>query len=309
VTFSIVATDREQGEIGFAIASCCWDAGQVCMARAQQGAIASQAQGNLAFLSQFFDRLTEGCEPAAILEGFKESDEDIERRQVGMVTPEGTGLSFTGAKCAPWAGHRMGDDFACQGNTLVGPEVVDGMVNAFLEKPGRLHERLLAALVAGDEAGGDLRGKQSARLLVARIGAGQPGTDTFLDVRVEDHEEPVREVVRILGVGGNLMAILGLLGEASAAEGADKEPALDRLRAFLDDKRESRYLDWWESLGGAYDEGGFVDKAIEAYRQYLSIRPVMEPVLRVSAQSGDISQKVAERLFPRSGSAFGVLVE
>jgi len=150
VTFSIVATDRKRGEIGFAIASCCWDAGQVCMAKAEVGAIASQAQGNLAFLPQFFDRIAERCEPTTILEGFKALDEDIDHRQIGMVTADGEALSFTGAKCSPWAGHRTGEDFACQGNILVGPEVVDAMVDAFQETSGRLHEQLLAALVAGD---------------------------------------------------------------------------------------------------------------------------------------------------------------
>lgn len=295
-----MATDREREEIGFAIASCCWDAGQVCMARAEVGAIASQAQGNMAFLARFFDRRSEGCDLASILADFKSSDPDIECRQIGMIAQAGAGLSFTGAKCPDWAGHRTGDGFACQGNTLVGPEVVDTMVDAFEATCGRLHERLLAALVAGDEAGGDLRGKQSARLLVARTGAGQPGTDTFLDIRIEDHDEPVREIARIVGVGGTLMEILGLLGEVSRADAEEKELALDRLRALLNEKREPRYLDWWESLASGYDNAGLIDKAVDAYRQYLSISPRMERVLRSNASSGDISRDVADRVFSES---------
>jgi len=298
MTFSIVAADREREEIGFAIASCCWDAGQVCMARAKVGAIASQAQGNMAFLSQFFDARAEGLEPAAILEQFKTSDERIEHRQIGLITPDGPGLSFTGDQCASWAGHRAGDDFACQGNILVGPEVIDSMGEAFERTGGRLHERLLAALVAADNAGGDRRGKQSARLLVARQGAGQPGTDTFLDIRVEDHDEPVQEITRTLGIVGTLMTILGLLGEAAEAVGEEKESALDRLRAFLEDKRQPRYLDWWESLASAYEEAGLIEKSVEAYRQYLSINPAMEPILRESVSRGGISADVAEMLLP-----------
>ena len=270
------------------------------MAKAEAGAIASQAQGNLAFLPQFFDLLEAGHDVAAILDRFVDSDHDIEHRQIGMITRDGAGLSFTGAKCAPWAGHRIGDDFACQGNTLVGPEVVDSMVGAFEATGGRLHERLLGALVAGDEAGGDLRGKQSARLLVARAGAGQTGTDTFVDVRVEDHDEPVREVARILGVGGTLLEILGLLGEAAKAEEGAKERALDRLRAYLDDKREPRYLDWWESLASRYEGEGLIEKAVEAYRQYLSINPRMERVLRSSASRGEMTREVVDRLFTES---------
>jgi len=272
MTFSIVAVDREKKETGFAIASCCWDAGQVCAARATVGAIASQAQGNLAFLSQFFERLGEGEAPDGILDGFQSADPDIEKRQIGMITGAGMGLSFTGAQCASWAGHRVGRDFACQGNILVGQEVIDSMAEVFESTAGRLHERLLAALVAGDEAGGDRRGKQSARLLVAREGAGRLASNTFLDIRIEDHDEPVREIARILGVAGALMTILGLLGEASEVEGEAKEAALDRLRSYLDDKRQPRYLDWWESLASAYEEAGHIEKSVEAYRPWPSTR-------------------------------------
>jgi len=296
MTFSIVAADRKRGEIGFAIASCCWDAGQVCMARANVGAIASQAQGNLAFLPQFFDQLSSGHDPDAILKSFEADDPDFDRRQIGLITPDGPGRSHTGSRCASWAGHRTGPDFACQGNILVGPQVVDSMVEAFVAKEGRLHERLLAALVAGDDVGGDRRGKQSARLLVAREGAGQPGTDTFLDLRVEDHDEPVREISRTFGVGRTLMMILGLLGEASEAEGAEKVPILDRLRDLLEDRRQPRYLDWWESLASAYEGAGETDKSVEAYLQYVSINPGMEPVLREGARRGDISPEIARRI-------------
>ena len=127
MTFSIVAVDRESKEVGLAIASCCWDAGQVCMAKAEVGAIASQASGNMAFLSRFFDGLSQGSDPAAILTGFKKADGEIESRQIGMISYDGNALAFTGTQCSLWAGHKTGKDYACQGNTLFGPQVVNAM--------------------------------------------------------------------------------------------------------------------------------------------------------------------------------------
>jgi len=296
MTFSIVATDRSAQEVGFAIASCCWDAGQVCMAKAEVGAIASQAHGNLAFLPAFFDRLSAGDDPDAILAGFRANDDEIAQRQIGMITQAGAPVAFTGERCATWAGHVTGDDFACQGNTLVGSEVIDAMAEAFDRSNGALYERLCAALRAGDDAGGDVRGKQSARLLVAKRGFGQPGTDTFLDVRIEDHAEPVREIGRILGVGGTLLHIFGLLEQFEGAVQTDKPEILDRLHAYLDDKRDRRYLDWWESLGLAYHGIGRPDQAVAAFGVYLSINPAMADVLRDGAAKGVFPRDLAGAL-------------
>jgi uncharacterized Ntn-hydrolase superfamily protein len=296
MTFSIVAADRRAKEVGFAIASCCWDAGQVCMAKAEVGAIASQASGNIGFLPAFFAKLSADVGLRRVLNYFREIDEKIETRQIGMVRQDGEALAFTGDACSDWAGHRTGDGFSCQGNILVGPEVVDAMVEAFERADGALYRRLYAALRAGDDAGGDLRGKQSARLLVAKTGYGQPGTDTFLDVRIEDHREPVSEIGRILDVGGTLMHILGLLGEVGKADRRDRVRALDRLRAYLEDRRDCRFLDWWEDLGMGYYEIGEVEKAAAAFRVYVEINPAMEKLLRSSAAKGRFPGDLAERL-------------
>ena len=121
MTFSIVAVDRQAEEVGFAIASCNWDARRVCMARAETGAIASQGSGNQDLLPRFFEKLGAGQEPGAILDGFRASDEGIEKRQVGLISFDGTGAAHTGAACMPWAGHRIGDGYTCQGNILAGP--------------------------------------------------------------------------------------------------------------------------------------------------------------------------------------------
>jgi uncharacterized Ntn-hydrolase superfamily protein len=297
MTFSIVAADLEEKEVGFAIASCCWDAGQVCMARAEAGAIASQANGNVAFLPQFFDELAKGSEPGAILSTFRSSDPEIESRQIGMVPYGGRPLAFTGTRCTLWAGHRTGMDYSCQGNTLVGPQVIDEMVRAFDETKGRLHQRLSAALAAGDAAGGDIRGRQSARLVVRRKGCGHPGEDTLLDFTIEDHADPVREVGRLLDMVRGQAAIWRRLAALAAASAAEKPDLLAELRATLEDKRDRRYLDAWESLGLAYHEIGDLDSAVDAFGVYLSINPAMRSALEACVGQGTFPRDLATRLF------------
>ncbi len=297
MTFSIVAIDRETKETGFAIASCCWDAGQVCLAQADVGAIASQAQGNLSFLSTYFGKLAEGMEPAAILEDFRDADEAIESRQVGMISFDHGAVAFTGEQCSAWAGHRIGEDFACQGNILVGSTVVDSMVAAFESSKGPLFERLFSALEAGDAAGGDQRGKQSARLVVKKKGWGQPGTDSMIDIRIEDDDDPVREMGRILSVRRTLASILGQFGRLSQASEDEKLGILEEAEAILEGKLECRYLDWWEMLAENYYEIGRLDRAVSAYRQYLTIKPALRSVLEEQARKGLLPEEIATALF------------
>jgi uncharacterized Ntn-hydrolase superfamily protein len=299
MTFSIVAVDRNAKETGFAIASCCWDAGQVCMAKAEAGVIASQANGNVAFLPRFFDGLARGDAPAAILSEFRTSDSEIESRQIGMIAYNGDPLSFTGAKCNPWAGHRVGEDYAIQGNILVGPQVVDAMAEAFRETDGTLHNRLYAALAAGDAAGGDRRGRQSARLAVKKRGCGEPGTDALIDITIEDHAHPVAEMGRILGVRSTLLQIFRSLRAFSQAAAADKSAVLAELRGLLDDKRDCRYLDWWESLAMAYHEIGDIEAAVDAFGVYLGINPALRTVLETDIERGSFPADLAARLFTK----------
>ncbi|MBA3738944.1 MAG: DUF1028 domain-containing protein, partial [Actinobacteria bacterium] len=130
-----------------------------------------------------------------------EDDEAVRDRQVGLVDRAGRAASYTGEGCMPWAGGITGDGFACQGNILTGPEVVQAMARTFEEAPGELVDRLLDAISAGEAAGGDRRGKQSAALLVVRDGGGYGGrSDRYIDLRVDDHEEPVRELLRVFSV-------------------------------------------------------------------------------------------------------------
>jgi uncharacterized Ntn-hydrolase superfamily protein len=128
------------------------------------------------------------------------ADDEREHRQVGMVDTQGRGATFTGGSCLDWAGGEAGDGYAVQGNVLAGPQVVEALVRAWQDSAGRsLERRLLAALTAGDEAGGDRRGQQGAALRVWREGAAYGGVlDIAIDLRVDDHRTPVGELGRLL---------------------------------------------------------------------------------------------------------------
>lgn len=212
MTYSIVAIDKKEKEVGFAIASCAWNSGFVCQAEKEEGAMASQAQGRTLLLSVFFEQLKENKTVEHIMEHFREIDDGIENRQIGIATYKGETIAFTGENCPYWAGHKTGKDYACQGNILVGPEVIQKMTLAFENTEGSLMERLFAALQAGDNAGGDARGKQSARLLVKKKGA-RADSDILIDIAIEDHDEPVRELGRILEVYKNLQIFQGFYSE------------------------------------------------------------------------------------------------
>ena len=293
MTFSIVAIDKQRRETGFAIASCSWNSGQVGLSKADVGSIVSQARGNWVFKKVFFDKLDENKSLEEILDHFREIDEDIENRQVGMITLSGHSLSFTGNKCAYWAGHRTGEEYACQGNILVGPEVVDDMVSAFENTDGSLTDRLNAALQAGDDAGGDARGKQSARILIVREG-GEYGDDTVVDITIEDHEEPVREIGRILSTKKDLMKCNRFLNEINNASGEEKLAALKEVEKYLENKEDRIYIDAWSSVGYWQMELGLREKAVNTYRKILEISPKMRGLLELMVKKNELPSEILE---------------
>ena len=201
MTFSIVAWDPDTREWGVAVASKFLAAGAVVpWVRAGAGAVATQAHANITFGPRGLDLL--GSKRAdEVLEQLLETDEGREHRQVGVVDRHGQAASFTGTECFDWAGGHAGDGFTCQGNILAGPGVVGDMGAAFEAATGDFPGRMLAALLAGDRAGGDRRGRQSAAMLIAREGGGYLGdSDIALDLRVDDHSDPVVELGRLLDI-------------------------------------------------------------------------------------------------------------
>jgi uncharacterized Ntn-hydrolase superfamily protein len=199
-TFSIVARDSAAGEIGVAVASRFFAVGSVVpWARAQVGAVATQSFCNTSFGWRGLDLLEKGLMPQEALNVLLRGDADRENRQVGMVAADGRSITYTGSNCIAWAGGRCGHNYAVQGNILTGENVVAAMEKAFLTTQGTLADRMYAALKAGDEQGGDSRGKQSAALIVAKSSAGYGGyTDRAIDIRVDDHPEPFIELKRLL---------------------------------------------------------------------------------------------------------------
>ncbi len=203
VTFSIVARSADGLLHGIAVASKFLAAGAlVPAAEAQVGAIASQAHANLAYRAQGLTMLRTGVPAADVVAGLIAADPGRDDRQLGVVGAKGDGATWTGPRCHPWAGGQSGDGWAAQGNILAGPEVIDALRDTWLDRADLpFPQRLLAALAAGDRAGGDRRGRQSAALFVVQRHGGYAGTgDELVDLRVDDHHDPVGELARLLDI-------------------------------------------------------------------------------------------------------------
>lgn len=228
MTFSIVARSDDGQSWGVAVASKFLAVGAaVPAARAGAGAVATQAEANVAWKSAALALLAEGLSADEVVHRLVSSDDRPEVRQLGVVDRGGGSATHTGASCLDWAGGVCAPGLAIQGNILVGPEVVPAMQSAWDENADRaLPHRLLAALAAGDAAGGDRRGRQSAALYVVRDAAGYGGLDDVaVDVRVDDHPEPLPELARLLDLNDFYL---------TAPRDEDRVPVDAKLAAELD---------------------------------------------------------------------------
>jgi uncharacterized Ntn-hydrolase superfamily protein len=235
MTFSIVARDSSTGDLGIAVASKFLAVGSVVPAAAAGiGAIATQAFANVAYGPEGIGLLAAGLPAANALARLTGDDPDRASRQAGIVDALGGAATHTGEACIPWAGGRTVEGVAVQGNLLTGPDVVDSMLDTYLACTDAFPDRLVAALAAGDGAGGDRRGRQSAALLVVRDGGGYAGgNDRWIDLRVDDHISPLAELARLRVLGrlyterpsvGDLLPI----DDDMAAELRDRLAALGR---------------------------------------------------------------------------------
>jgi uncharacterized Ntn-hydrolase superfamily protein len=231
MTFSIVGhgTDaRGESAWGVAVASKFLAVGNaVPAAVAGVGAVATQADANVAWKGIGLSLLDEGATASVAVQRMIEEDDKRDHRQLGMVDAEGGAATYSGTACLDWAGGVTGDGVAIQGNILVGPQVVEEMKRAWDATDGQpLARRLLAALAAGDDAGGDRRGRQSAALLVVSDGAGYAGLDDVAaDLRVDDHPAPVTELARLLDLNDFYL---------TASTEDEKVPVTPELAAELD---------------------------------------------------------------------------
>jgi uncharacterized Ntn-hydrolase superfamily protein len=199
-TFSVVAYDPDQKEWGVAVASKYLAVGAVVpWAKAGAGAVATQSYPNTTYGPEGLKLMGEGKSAEEAIKAVTDADKQKDLRQVGMVDAKGNPANFSGDRCNKWFGGKTGKHYTCQGNLLAGEEVIDAMCKAFEEDKGPLAWRLMAALEAGEKAGGDKRGKQAAAILVVRDKGGVDGvSDRLVDLRVDDHDNPVQELTRIL---------------------------------------------------------------------------------------------------------------
>lgn len=275
MTFSIVAYDSNRQEWGVAVQSkflAC--AAVVSWARAGAGAVATQSYANVTYGTEGLNRMEQGESAESVIAALTTADEQQGLRQVGMVDKNGRSASFTGANCYHWAGHIVGDGFACQGNILI-PGTVEAMAAAYEQArkgPGELADWLVAALAAGQAAGGDSRGRQAAGVLVVRHNGGYGGNnDRYLDLRVDDHPEPIEKlrdlvemhhiffgsvdpqnVVPLAEVAGDLQAILHRTGHYTGPQhGIFDETTRKALRTLVGSENlEER----WNGEGDVIDQ-------------------------------------------------------
>jgi uncharacterized Ntn-hydrolase superfamily protein len=226
MTFSIVARSDDGQSWGVAVASKFLAVGSaVPAAAAGIGAVATQSFANVSYKKRGLALLDAGLSAQAVVDELTGADDGRAQRQVGVVDANGTSATFTGEECNAWAGGRALENVAAQGNILTGPDVIDSMIAAFEAAPHNLplSRRLLAALLAGDRAGGDSRGRQSAALYVVSAGAGYGGFDDVqVDLRVDDNADPVPELERLLDIHDMLFGkpdpdtLLALTGNLAA---------------------------------------------------------------------------------------------
>jgi len=198
-TFSIVAYDPQEEEWGIAVQSKFLAVGSVVpWARAGAGAVATQSWANTSYGPRGLDLMEGGVSAEEVIARLTREDKDRALRQVGVVDAQGDAAAFTGEECYDWAGHVVGEHYACQGNILVSEHTVEAMAETFEATEGALVDRLLVAVRAGQTAGGDRRGKQSAALLVVKEKGGYGGfNDRHVDLRVDDHNAPIEELIRL----------------------------------------------------------------------------------------------------------------
>lgn len=201
-TFSIVARDSTNGDLGIVVQSKFPAVGAIVpWATAEVGAVATQAWANSSYGPRGLELMLAGKSASETLKVLLSDDEKAEHRQVGIVDAKGRAVAHTGRECMEWAGHVVGDGYACQGNILAGEAVVKDMAEAYEGTDSDLIDKLLATLRAGQAAGGDRRGMQSAAILVVREAGGyEGGNDRYVDVRVDDHPSPIEELERVFAL-------------------------------------------------------------------------------------------------------------
>jgi uncharacterized Ntn-hydrolase superfamily protein len=266
-TYSIVARDPDSGEVGVAVQSHWFSVGSVVSwARAGVGAVATQSIGEPSYGPDALDLLAEGVPPAEALARLVAGDERERFRQVAVVDAGGRVAVHTGERCIAFAGHRTGDGYSVQANMMASPDVWPAMAEAFEAADGPLARRLVAALRAAEGAGGDVRGRQSAAIVVAPP-EGEPWR-LRTDLRVEDHDEPLDEIERLLDLADAYR--LATEGDNLVGEG-ERDEAAARYNRAAELAPGNHELIFWSGLSAA--EGGDMTTALERVRRAIEMQP------------------------------------
>jgi uncharacterized Ntn-hydrolase superfamily protein len=292
-TFSIVARDPATGELGVAVQSRAFNVGAgVAWARARVGAVATQSSTNESFGPDGLRLLDSGLDARTVLSNLLEADPGREQRQVGIIDAWGKSATFTGEECMDWAGGRTAPNVAVQGNILAGEAVVAEMMRAFVQTKGELSVRLLEALKAGQAAGGDKRGQQSAALLVVRPSDKYPEyEERYVSLRVDDHETPIAELERIYRIHEATdlaeahLRYAEMYREEGRADDAKRELDLvgEALKRILDDPDAGASslngLAWYTCSNDV-----FLDEALTAVKRALELEPESAETLDTLAE-------------------------
>ncbi len=289
-TYSIVACDPESGELGVAVQSHWFSVGSVVTwARPGVGAAATQSIAEPAHGPHMLDALVEGRDAPSAIARVLERDELAEYRQLGLVDAAGNAASFTGPDCIVHAGDVVGPNFACQANMMANEGVPEAMAGAYRAAEGDLAERLLLALEAAEDAGGDVRGRQSAALLVVPA-VGERWRARF-DVRVEDSPEPLVEIRRLVRLA-RAYEMAGAADELLAAGDQGQANALYTQAAEM--APESDELIFWAGVGIA---GQDIERGLELVRGAIAVNGGWELLLRrLPAELAPSAQALAQAL-------------
>ena len=263
-TFSIVAIDKEAGEMGVAVQSHWFSVGSiVAWAEPGVGAVATQSLVNVSFGQRGLELLESGMEPQKALEEFLKSDEGKSFRQVSIINTEGNIATHTGEKCIADASHIIGENYSVQANMMLNSKVVPAMSEAFKNSSGPLAERMIGSMKAAQIAGGDIRGQQSASLLIVKTeSSGKLWLDRLIDLRVEDHPEAVNEIARLVKV---YRAYEHMNNGDLAIETNNEELALKEYNAAQEMFPENLEMQYWTAVSLA--NIGKMDEAITIFRK------------------------------------------
>ncbi len=268
-TFSIVARDPNNGRMGVAVESHWFSVGSVVTwAEAGVGAVATQALVEVSYGPLGLDLMRAGRSASQALKALLAADEGRALRQVAMVDAEGGTAAHTGERCIADAGHVVGEGFSAQANMMTAPDVWPAMADAYRMSSGDLAERMLAALEAGQSAGGDIRGRQSAAILIVEgVSTGRPWADTVMELRIEDHPQPIEELRRLV----TLHCAYEHMNRGDELLGAGEvEEALEEYRTAAQMAPEIEELPFWHAVTLA--DLGRVEEALPIFREVFAVR-------------------------------------